>query len=69
VNEGWTWLLNSPKWHYFRDGRSLCKRFILLSRGEFESGNETSSDNCAAYRKARAAELSTASGASVGARP
>lgn len=49
------------KWHYFRDGRSLCKRFMLLGRGEFESGNEASPDNCAACRRVRAGELLAAS--------
>ncbi len=44
--EGWTYLLNSPKWHYFRGGRSLCGRFLLLGNPELEQGNENSPDNC-----------------------
>lgn len=43
--EGWGWLTNSPKWHYFQDGRSLCGRWFTFSKN-FEDGNETSPDNC-----------------------
>ena len=27
LTEGWDWLLNSPAWHYFRGGKSLCHRW------------------------------------------
>jgi len=43
--EGWTYLFNSPKWHYFRGGRSLCKRWMTFG-SEFEQGNDKSPDNC-----------------------
>jgi len=46
-NEGWTYLLNSPKWHYFRDGRSLCRKFLLLGKPEFDGDEPNSPDNCA----------------------
>ena len=49
--EGWTWLTNSKKWHYFIDGRSLCGRFMVLGRPELEQGNNNSSDNCKACVK------------------
>lgn len=26
-SEGWTWLFNATKFHYIRDGRSLCGRW------------------------------------------
>ena len=43
--EGWTFLFNSPKWHYFREGRSLCGRFLLLGSPELEKGNDDSVSN------------------------
>jgi hypothetical protein len=46
MTEGWTWLINSKKWHYFREGKSLCKKFLLLQYPEFEQGNDHSPDNC-----------------------
>jgi hypothetical protein len=55
--EGWTYLHNSPKWHYFRDGRSLCGRFMLLKIPELEAGNEDSSSNCMGCRRKLEAEL------------
>jgi hypothetical protein len=41
LREGWTWLTNSNKWHYFRDGRSLCGKFGLFPtmNGDFEDGS------------------------------
>ncbi len=51
--EGWTWLVNSKKWHYFSEQRSLCRKFALLrhpSEG-YEHGADDSPDNCAACRK------------------
>lgn len=49
--EGWTWLSNSNKWHYFRNNTSLCNRFMLLAVGDLEQGNDASPDNCMACRK------------------
>ena len=49
--EGWTYLFNSTKWHYFRDGRSLCGKFALLLSGALEKGNDSSPDNCAACKR------------------
>lgn len=48
MNEGWTWLINIRKWHYFRDKQSLCKRwrlFIHPTEG-YQQGSLNSSDNC-----------------------
>jgi hypothetical protein len=50
IKEGWKYLANSPKWHYFRDGKSLCKRWMTLSDSGLEQGNNTSSDNCKSCR-------------------
>ena len=56
--EGWAWLWNSQKWHYFRGGRSLCGKFLLLAHPEegYEIGNDLSKDNCAICRKKRLRE-------------
>jgi len=53
MNEGWTWLINSRKWHYFRDSRSLCGKFALFDpmSGDLERGNDDSPDNCAACKR------------------
>jgi hypothetical protein len=48
--EGWTYLLNAPKWHYFVGGRSLCRRWALFSTTALESGNDDSTDNCKSCR-------------------
>lgn len=50
-NEGWKHLINSPKWHYFREGRSLCGRWATFGKGCCERGNNFSPDNCATCRK------------------
>lgn len=49
--EGWTWLENSKKWHYFVDGRALCGRWLLVSTPKLEQGNDDSPDNCLACQK------------------
>jgi len=56
--EGWTWLVNSPKWHYFiyENGyRSLCGRWGLFVwpslPGDVEQKNDNSPDNCKACVK------------------
>jgi hypothetical protein len=60
MKEGWMWLSNSPKWHYFRDGRSLCGRFALLGASDrhFEDGKNESSQNCKECSRRRLKELS-----------
>jgi hypothetical protein len=52
--EGWHWLENSSKWHYFGDdGRSLCGRWATFDKKpeNFEQGADSSSDNCVACAK------------------
>ena len=57
-DEGWTWLQNSPKWHYFRDGRSLCSKWGLWGNLKFaETENLDSPDNCKACATKRRKEL------------
>ena len=59
--EGWTWLQNSKKWHYFVDNRSLCRKWGIFGSDELEQGKDDSPDNCAecqrqlAKRKAKKA--------------
>lgn len=48
TKEGWAWLYNSRVWHYFRDGRSLCGRWMNLGGTEFDSSPEGHDRNCAA---------------------
>ena len=57
--EGWTWLINSRKWHYFRDSRSLCGKFLYLGStlDELVQGNNASPDNCSACRRKREKEI------------
>ena len=52
MSEGWGWLSNSKKWHYFIGGRSLCGKWLGLGLGELEQGNDKSPDNCAACSRA-----------------
>jgi hypothetical protein len=49
--EGWKWLINSTKWHYFRNGTSLCGKWMNLGE-DFEQGNDESSSNCKACKTA-----------------
>ena len=55
--EGWTYLYNSPKWHYFRDSRSLCGKFLLLDSSELEEGKNDHPKNCMGCRRKLEAEL------------
>jgi hypothetical protein len=57
--EGWTWLHNATKWHYFRNGQSLCGRYMLFVHPEegYEQGGDDSADNCAACKRKRLKEL------------
>ena len=48
--EGWGFPSNSRKAHYFVDKRSLCGKWLFF--GELEQGNDDSSDNCTACKKA-----------------
>jgi hypothetical protein len=57
ANEGWTWLHNSRKWHYFKGGRAVCGGFMLLAHPSegYQTGNDNSPDNCAACKRKRLA--------------
>lgn len=49
--EGWTWLHNSGKWHYFKNGKSLCGKYMILSNDSLKLGNDNSLDNCVKCKK------------------
>ena len=55
LKEGWTWVENSKKWHYFQsDGRSLCGKFGLFRtmNGSLEDGSAVSDGmKCAACKR------------------
>jgi len=51
IKEGWTWLFNARKWHYFRNGESLCRKWMIWNSGDLELENDDSPDNCATCRK------------------
>lgn len=57
--EGWKWLINSTKAHYFRGGQSLCRRWMSFGT-TFEQGNDESPDNCKACVKKLQAERAAA---------
>ena len=57
AKEGWGQVVSagtlsaSKKWHYFRDGRSLCGRWVRFSNNGLEQGMDNSPDNCAECRR------------------
>lgn len=55
VNEGWCQPWKSRKWHYFRNGRSLCGKWGFP--GRLTAGMDDSPDNCAVCKRKRLAEL------------
>ena len=59
--QGWGWLSNSPKWHWFtKDGRSLCGKWFTFQK-DFDPGMDNSPDNCRGCKKklAKAAQKET----------
>ena len=51
---GWNWIHNSPKWHYFVEGHSLCGRWFSLGLGnscDDDPATDNSPDNCAACKR------------------
>jgi hypothetical protein len=52
--EGWAILLNSRKWHYFKNVRSLCGNWLFLVSSSYvfvNDGNDDSPDNCKICQK------------------
>lgn len=54
--EGWTYLLNSFKRHYFRNGQSFCGRWQDLSYYSLNLYDDQHEDNCLLCRRKRKAE-------------
>jgi hypothetical protein len=59
LTEGWKWLMNATKWHYFVDHESLCGRWMTFSMNDIEQGNDRSSDNCKMCRRKLMARYET----------
>jgi hypothetical protein len=62
--EGWNWLFNAAKYHYFRAGRSLCGRWGMLgtpSPGTLEpfdaQASQPGPQECVACWRKRAKEV------------
>jgi len=57
TKEGWGPVTNagtgmqSKKWHYFKDHRALCGRWMRFSDKDLEQGKDNSPDNCAECRR------------------
>ena len=49
--KGWGYLSNSPKWHYFENGKSLCGKWLRLAGAPLQDDGHNSPDNCKACRK------------------
>ena len=62
--EGWMKLDNAKLWHYFREGRSLCGKWMAFSHDYDETENIDSPDNCKACTNKRSKELSNSNPAS-----
>lgn len=57
-DEGWTWIHNSKKWHYFRNKKSLCNKYMLFyAPTDGYEGDIDSPDNCAVCARKRAREV------------
>ena len=54
--EGWTWLINVKKEHYFRNGRSLCGRWLCLGNDLYPDPDHFS-ESCQTCLKKRRKEL------------
>lgn len=54
TREGWGHPVSTRKFHYFRDSRSLCGRWMFT--GDLEPDGPKGPDDCAACRRKRDAE-------------
>ena len=55
MTEGWGWPLLIRKAHYFRDGTSLCRKWMYM--GKLENDVKKSPDDCKQCQRKREAEL------------
>lgn len=54
AKNGWGWIKNSPKWHYFdaKSGVSACRKWMRLGAlNDLEDSNDNSADNCRACQQ------------------
>lgn len=51
--EGWSWLINSRKDHYFVSGRSLCGRWMRLSNSDLSDSSSNKCERCAQLAERR----------------
>ena len=49
--EGWGYISTARKWHYYRNGTSLCHKFTKFTTHDLERGVNNSPDNCAECRR------------------
>lgn len=55
---GWKYLFNHPKQHYFKEGRSLCGRWMTFGHGDCEPDNgKVQHDECVTCRRKLTPEL------------
>jgi hypothetical protein len=56
IKEGWTWLSNSNKQHYFVGHESLCKEWGLIDNSALQTGYNSPCLKCLKAFKKRNAE-------------
>ena len=57
VKEGWGQAFRGVRWHFVRDGKTLCGKSNVNYNADLHEGNDTSPDNCVKCRRMRASEL------------
>lgn len=55
-NEGWSWLVGFTKWHYFRNGRSLCGSYTYSGSIGLRQENDDAPDKCGSCRRSLLSE-------------
>lgn len=53
VAQGWSWLINSKKDHYFVGGRSLCGKWLRFSNSDLSGTSENKCSLCAKREESR----------------
>ena len=55
--EGWGQAFRGVRWHYVRDGVTLCGKGNVNANASLVKGNDGSPDNCLKCRQLRAKEV------------
>lgn len=51
-DQGWKYLFNAPKQHYFKQGQSLCGRWMTFGHGDCtEDDGKPQQDECVSCRR------------------